>query len=208
MRSYFHLNFRRHLPRKRDIPILDFGCGDGEFAAWMKSLGYQHVFKYDPNHSIIGPYDKLCGYQRNFFGVIVLKHVLYYVPKAELESYFSEFRRILTADGQMVIEVFNGASLSSAWIKDKDDAIRFTLNERSLRQLLERHGFVVMEMLPESYKVDSPRRWLWLLSRRIWFRILSAIYILERGQDESNPTIFSKNLIVTCRPEPTKKEER
>lgn len=184
------------LPRDKKSAILDFGCGiDFPIVKHLSVLGYRNIVKYDPSMSPTRPLDYLRLWGKEF-DIIICRHVAYYFKKEELRKYLSHFNRILNPKGLLLMEVINGASFTAQWPYRNDLDTKIIFTEYSLKKSLHEVGFTHIKIHGDDFKVTSVRSFLWAIVRRFWWKVLSLIYILERGVDSRNPTIFSKNLII------------
>ena len=99
------------------------------------------------------------------------------------------------ADHQRLVEIFNGALLSSRFTELKDPSILTAYTENGLKRLLEGNGLKVEEM--EAVRAGGGG--LYRALRASWFELYKALLILERGRDDELPRIGSKSLIAVAR---------
>ncbi|MBN8501071.1 MAG: class I SAM-dependent methyltransferase, partial [Sphingomonadales bacterium] len=61
MSEYYDRNYRRFLPADRNAPIIDIGCGDGDFVRYAHGLGYRNITAVDIDHEALAPLARLDG---------------------------------------------------------------------------------------------------------------------------------------------------
>lgn len=111
---------------KKQGVLLDVGSGTGAFVNEMKQNGWQ-VTGLEPDGDArkmakeiydceLKDTGELLYFPENFFDVITLWHVLEHVH--DLKNYLLQLRRLLKADGQMVIAVPNYTSFDASVYKE------------------------------------------------------------------------------------------
>ncbi len=202
--------YRGHLPQDRGIKVVDVGCGDGGFLLFLKEEGFRDVWGVDIDKAqveackakgvreveAIDDLEKFLKKRQSYYGLIIMKQVIYYFSDDELIRYLTAAREALAHGGTLIIEVFNGAPLTGRYIKDKDYRIKRVFTEYSVRAVLEDSGFRVVELFGSGGAPRGLKAVLWHAAQKIWFVLVRCIYILERGLDPYNPAIFTKNLIA------------
>ncbi len=161
--------------------ILDVGCGTGEFLAGMKSAGWT-IHGLEPDEGArkqatittgkpIGEPNELFSLQKQY-DVITMWHVLEHVHK--LHEYLDQFQELLAKDGVILIAVPNYTSKDARhygehWAAYDVPRHLYHFSPRSMRRLLEDHGFDVTDhlqmpfdafyvsMLSEQYKTGNNR---------------------------------------------------
>lgn len=208
------LIYEAYLPENRAAEILDLGCGYGRFIQYLQAKNYSRVSGVDRDTRAIAWVvanvtpsvhltDDLLGYLAEAtgkFDLIVAKDVIYYFPIHEALLYLTAIKRTLKPGGRMVVEVFNGAAFTGPYIMHKDYKIQWIPTEHSIRCLLEDSGFQVTALFGAQHSGKGIKNWLFKFFAASWVRILKLIYLLERGRDAQNPTIFSKSIIVVAEP--------
>ena len=111
------LNRQINKLRKKDLPILDMGCGDGQFLAYLKDAGYSDLTGIEPEAGraanarlrglkVLEGLDALDGGGQ--FSIIFLWHVMEHVPAP-----VTLLRRLiehLERNGALIVSVPNHAS--------------------------------------------------------------------------------------------------
>lgn len=206
-------NYIQYLPTRKDIKVIDIGCGGGDLIIFLQNLGFKDVCGVDIDEDAISAcrgkgltevekIDNLCDFLKTKtkrYALIFAREVIYYFPRTEIAQYLKAVRESLADDGIFVIEVFNGSTLTGHFIKDKDHGINMVFTEHSLRKSLEDSGFQVTALIGNKTVSRGLKRKLWVAMQSIWFTLLKSIYILERGLDPDNPKILSKTMIAVAK---------
>lgn len=154
-----------HSPGKS---LLEYGAGTGDFAGTMQGNGWD-VLAYEPdcsaNARISAKYPKvrlsanIAGIPDDSRSAITLWHVLEHVHR--LDETLAHFHRILNEDGCLIVAVPNCDSYdaqfhSGYWAAYDVPRHLYHFRPNDLRQLLAKHGFVLVEKKPmwfDSYYV-------------------------------------------------------
>src|SRR5262249_32420525 len=134
--------------------------------------------------------------RRASFDAIVMRHVIYYVRPEELEALLQAAYGALKPGGKLIVQVFNGALFTGAYPRFNDHHIRAVFTEHSLRWALEGAGFRVRSVFGAGGVGQTPKYRVWQAGHRLWSIVLRTLYVLERGTDPLNPTIFDRDLIA------------
>src|SRR5262249_38273438 len=124
------------------------------------------------------------------YDAIIMRHVIYYIPPAELAAFLQAAYGALRLGGKLIVQVFNGALFTGAYPCFNDHHIRAVFTEHSLRWSLEGAGFRVRMVFGAGGVGRTPKYRVWHAGHRLWSIALRALYVLERGTDPLNPTIF------------------
>jgi SAM-dependent methyltransferase len=207
--SFYDDNYRRLLPDDRKAPILDIGCGQGDFVRYLHGLGYRDITAVDQDAAAIAALRGLDGVTaiqaradaaflkglKRKWALIVAKQMLYYFDRREAPTFVRGLGDALAKDGRLVVEIFNGALLSSRFTELKDPGILTAYTENGLQRLLEGNGLEVEEVTA----VRAGGGGLYRALQAIWFELYKAVLILERGRDDELPRIGAKSLIAIAR---------
>ncbi len=213
MDRVLELNYIAHLPADKFARILDFGCGEGRVLKFLESQGYQNFLGVDidtvalenlpleirAKTERLGRLEDFVQKHHSRFDCIILKDVIYYFNRSTAADNLRLILRALKPGGSVVIEVFNGAQLTSNFTAAKDLGIQTVYTEASLRQLLTACGLTVHTLFEQRQARGGIKFWLYRLGQRLYFAVLRAVFILERGADSNNPTLFGKSLIAVAR---------
>jgi hypothetical protein len=125
--------------------------------------------------------------------------MIYYFDRRDAPSFVAALAQSLAPDGRLIVEVFNGAMLSSRFTELKDPGILTAYTENGLQRLLEQNGFTVEHLVGASSRRNGVKGALYSAARELWFRIYRLLLILERGWDDELPRISSKSIIAVAR---------
>jgi SAM-dependent methyltransferase len=212
---YLDLNYGRWLPKNKSARILDFGVGAGGVLDFLAQRGYQKNFGFDidtryadfcaktttatisPHHSTLEFFEK----DKGQYELIICRGVVCYWSKNEQEHHFKALANLLSPKGILIIEVVNAASFTHDWLYVNDPYIQTRYNEILLNRLAEDSSLKVLELRGEYLPINTWKGHLLKLVRKVWFRILRTIYLIERGDDPWNPKVFGKHIILIAQKE-------
>src|SRR4051794_16344387 len=209
-RGNYEDNYRRFLPQDLEAPILDLGCGQGDFVRYLRDLGYRNVTAVDRDSEAIAGLGAVAGVTAKTaaatahtieqhpggWALIVAKQMIYYFDRRDAPALVAALARALAPDGLLIVEVFNGALLSSRFTELKDPGILTAYTENGLRRLLEQNGLTVEQLFGASSRRNGLKGALYSAARELWFRVYRLLLILERGRDDELPRISSKSIIA------------
>jgi 2-polyprenyl-3-methyl-5-hydroxy-6-metoxy-1,4-benzoquinol methylase len=212
-RLYYDDNYRSLLPHEHDAPILDLGCGQGDFVRYLSDLGFRNVTAVDRESEVIPALRQLPGVTSKMaeatagtvehhpggWALIVAKQMIYYFDRRDAPSFVAALAEALAPEGRLVVEVFNGALLSSRFTELKDPGILTAYTENGLRRLLEQNGFTVEHLFGAISRRSGLNGALYSIARALWFRLYRLLLIVERGRDDELPRISSKSIIAVAR---------
>ena len=205
------LEVLKTLSTNLDSKILDFGCGAGREIDSMRKIGYANVTGFDVarwttnshrHEDVVIEPDSIGFLEQNpnAFDVIFFREAVYYTPIEQQNRLWSGFYGALKPGGKLVLIVFNGALSTSAWILQKDLAIKLAFNELTLKSFSFNAGFIgvhVEEVKPEHRSFVGVSPFLFVLG---YGKLNSRLrYVTERGLDTQNPRLFSKQIVMTAR---------
>lgn len=187
---------------KKDIAILDAGCGEGSFIEELRKIGFSRVVGLDENYGsdlvLRGSVQNL-PFRDNAFDMVLFLDVIEHIPIERQEASIRELHRVLKDRGLLLVSVPNLAHLASRIsFLAKGKLIRTASLEkhpgdRPIREIIklfkgnrfileERRGF--FPTVPVFWRIiqRSPRRFLWLyevLNRCFPFPGLCFLNLME-----------------------------
>jgi SAM-dependent methyltransferase len=210
-REVYELNYRRHIPAEPQAPILDIGCGHGEFLEYLERNGCQNLrgVEIDParveesrgrSRAVVEHVTDLEAYLRGPvgpFALITLKSVIAHFPIDRAPAYLKAMADQLAPGGTLVVETFNASRWTGPFVFANDITHRWAYTEYSLRQILESSGLRVVDLAGDKRPTSRASALAFYLVQEAWSAVLRAIYFIERGIGR-NPTILSKYLVAVC----------
>ncbi|MCC7418282.1 MAG: class I SAM-dependent methyltransferase [Acidobacteria bacterium] len=206
------LNYAAWLPADRAAAILDVGCGGGRVLAFLESRGYTRAEGFDREAGAIDAararvraplaleddWRRFLEPRAGAFDLIILKDVIYYLPRDRVVDHLREVRAALAPHGRVIVEVFNGAAYTGPFVALKDDAILWTPTEHTVRRFLERAGLSVVALRGQRAPARTLRRRAFNAAGRLWRVLLRGIYVAERGFSEENPAILTTKIVAVA----------
>jgi 2-polyprenyl-3-methyl-5-hydroxy-6-metoxy-1,4-benzoquinol methylase len=205
----FRKFFQPLLPADKDAPILDVGCGYGEFVYSLQSNGYSNAHGIDLNAqqvevgTSLGVKNLRCGDSRKFlagesesFELISAIDVLEHIPKMQVLDFLGLVYTALAPGGTFVCQVPNSAAFfTPLFYMDFSHETPFTAC--SLKQALELAGFGganVAAMGPVIHGARSALRFL------LWKAIsagLRFVQTVEGGPRDHLDSIYTAAIYAT-----------
>jgi SAM-dependent methyltransferase len=206
-----HLRLRDWLPEDRRIPILDMGCGAGQFLYLMNSRGYTEITGVDlspvrveqaqgavPQARVIqGDLRKVLSANPARFGLITGFDVIEHFPKKEVLPLLILVAEALRPGGRVIVQTPNGDSPWVGAVAFGDFTHEWIPTPKSLGDLMGQVGlvdFVARESGPAVYGFKSAIRFL------LWQGIRALLIfsnLVEMGHRGSG--IFSRVFLATAR---------
>ncbi len=207
------LNYGPLLPADREAAILDIGCGPGRVLAFLRAAGYRNLEGFDRDArasaaardrtaarvTVGEDWETILESRPAAFDLIVLKDVLYYLPRERVVAALAAVHRALKPEGRVIVEVFNGVSFTGPFVAHKDEDILWIPTEHTIRRFLERAAFTGVSLHAHRAPARGLRRRLFNLAGAAWRGALRSVYLAERGFAEENPRIFTTKIIATAR---------
>jgi 2-polyprenyl-3-methyl-5-hydroxy-6-metoxy-1,4-benzoquinol methylase len=163
------------LPQRRDIRLLDIGCGQGHLVDAVRRAGYLHVCGVDISgeqvalaraaglgtHVQQGNFRDVLRREPGSLDVVLATDVLEHLTRNELVATMDLIRGALKAHGMVVARVPNAGSPFGGLIRYGDLTHETWFTVRSLRQLTLATGFrdlVVVPCTPVRHGAKSTLR--------------------------------------------------
>jgi 2-polyprenyl-3-methyl-5-hydroxy-6-metoxy-1,4-benzoquinol methylase len=195
------------LPADRSTRILDAGCGEGSFLAFLKSEGYTNLHGFDLSEENV----EIClnaglGFVQRFnaleldeyppsgeFDLIFALDLLEHLPK-EMASRFIELARgRLKKGGKLVVQTPNMGCVYAQFHRYNDLSHEFGLTEKTARDLFMVGGF-------SDGEIDIAPVWH-ATTKMGYARELYARFVhraIFMADDRDRPRIPTKNLLITA----------
>uniref|UniRef100_UPI004056F560 class I SAM-dependent methyltransferase n=1 Tax=Candidatus Electronema sp. TaxID=2698783 RepID=UPI004056F560 len=206
----FRWNYQRFFSQlQKDIKILDFGCGVGQFLFYLKKEGFQNITGIDISRSQIAialrmqpdvnflyfsDTVKFLQENKNTYDVIVINDVIEHFDKKEIIPFLKDVFQSLKSGGIVVIKTINSAYPLSNAARYLDFTHTVSFHEKALTQLLRHVGFSDISCYQEeigTYNILFAIKKILVTIARLMIKVL--IYLTESDW----PRIISINLIAT-----------
>lgn len=201
------------LPDDLQAPILDFGCGLGEFLAFLAGRGYTRCEGMEvgpeqvaaararveaPVHLVEDPLAFLAE-RPDRYALIAMNYTIEHLPKSQVVPTLKALRAALRPGGSLVVTTDNPNRLSGLLCRYNDFTHEWIYTELSLQQVLDQAGFEGVRLIPPRRPpARSLRSVAGRLAFRAWVGVLKLIYFIERPGDY-RPTIFDAPLAAEAR---------
>jgi len=195
----------RYLPKDRDEPLLEIGCGVGGFLLCCRQLGYSQVYGIDTSPEQVARCrdmgfenvevaDALGYLQRteHQFGAIVLIDVLEHLPRQHILPMLGAAHQKLRVERHFVVRVPNLSNPLNLRTRYVDFTHESGFSQESIAQVLRIAGFDIVTV--EGLFLPH-RRWL---ARLVFDRILwQAFRVTYRHTLHlKNEPLRGKNLLA------------
>ena len=205
--------YRHDLPHDKSTAILDVGCGFGRVLAFLSERGYTNLWGVDrdedvlkwtaanvtPNVEVVSDLSGFLARHEGKFGLIVIKDVLFYVPRSDVQTLLRDVWKAIAPGGGVLLETINGAAWTGPYVAYKDPDVQWIPTETLLRYYLESAGFSDIELRGRATTITGLRSRVFALGQALWRTGLRLIYLLERGIDSQNPRILTTQIIAIAR---------
>lgn len=196
--------------------ILDFGCGFGQMISALKQNGFSNLEGADINSAAISHlrehqikvhdltvevdfYDRHSGK----YDFIIMSHVLEHFPKSEIIDQLRLLRKLLKADGALIVMVPNAQSNTGCYWAYEDFTHHLLFTSGSLYYVLKAAGFSSVEFLDVDCTAGTASS-LKLAARRFLLRLYRANFAFWNKVTGSSfhapsPQIFSYEIKALSR---------
>jgi 2-polyprenyl-3-methyl-5-hydroxy-6-metoxy-1,4-benzoquinol methylase len=155
--AYYDWYTRGWLPASHSVPILDIGCGSGQFLYFLRERGYAQAVGIDLDRAQVEvarslDLDALCTPVMDFleedgrsYGLIAMLDILEHFTREELFPILEAVTARLAPGGRLIASVPNADSPHAARAIYADITHEIAFTPTSLSELFFCHGLKVME---------------------------------------------------------------
>jgi len=200
------------LPSDFDAPILDVGCGMGQFLRFLEMQGYRQAEGIElsaqqaelarrhvkfPVH--VGDVGKFLRERNDQYAVITINDVLEHIPKGQTVAFLKTLHTGLCDDGSLIVNVPQVSGLTTAYNRYNDFTHQLVFTEMSLKQVLLMAGFRDVRFVDENWPMKwTPRHLAYRLARWCWYQVLKLIYFVELP-GEKRPAHWGVRLVAVAK---------
>jgi len=206
-RKYYwnYQRFFKDLPK--DIPILDFGCGVGQFLFFLKKSGFTNIVGIDMSEDQIQLAKKMqptlnfeytpdsFAWLKNHakaFGVIVMNDVLEHIPLEQLIPTMQIIHTALYPEGRLIIKTVNANYPLGFGGRYMDLTHTTAFTDKSLKQLLLHCSFENIICYQEEIGIYNP---LFFLKKIVVYCVRGLLRSMIYFSESNWPKIISTNII-------------
>ncbi|WP_272501886.1 class I SAM-dependent methyltransferase [Salinibacter ruber] len=146
---------KRFMPSRKDLRIVDLGCGHGDYVYHLRELGYENVEGVDVSQEQIelaralGLEGIVCdeieeylrGQEPDSIDVVLLIDVLEHLDRSKLFSVMDEVSRVLRSGGTCLVHVPNALGLFGMRVRYGDLTHELAFTPSTMNQLFNTVGF-------------------------------------------------------------------
>lgn len=192
-------------PKDLTTPILDIGCGEGEFLSFLQDSGYTALEGFDLSAENV----ELCrqrglAFVRQFdalklkewngapgYGAIYALDLIEHLPKQDAAGFLQAARELLLPGGFLVLQTPNMGNLWGCWHRNYCLSHEWGLTEKSAVTLLMVAGFREQEI-----ELRPCRSAVTLVGRAREAYSLVLHRLLWMTEHRGRPTISTQNLLI------------
>jgi 2-polyprenyl-3-methyl-5-hydroxy-6-metoxy-1,4-benzoquinol methylase len=199
-----------HLPKNKNVKILDIGCGNGSLLAAAKEAGYLNVTGIDISAEQVeianklgvvevqqGNLKDLIRNQDFKFDVVTGMDIIEHFTKDELTELVLDIKEVLNPGGFMMFRTPNMDAPMASVFAHGDFTHECLLNKSSAMQLMKSCGLANPEVTGGLIKIKNPLKeairgfiWFWIViklkatlfaSGRTWHQVVFAPNLIIKG---------------------------
>lgn len=200
--------YGEHLPKNRNINILEIGCGNGGFLYYLRERSYKNCFGIDISEEQIELAKKLgvknveqvdlrefLRNKKEVYNVIFARDVLEHFRKDEILDSLELIYSSLLNGGKFIIQSPNAESLFGTRMRYGDFTHEVAFTRTSLSQILRVIGFSKIEFYPTEPVIHGIRSFIRFILWKIIELKIKLYLLIESGSPEG---IFTQNLICVA----------
>lgn len=199
---------KKHIPKNKNIEILDLACGHGDFIYFLEKFGYYNIKGIDISKEQVSLAQEL-GIKNIFQGnirdylanstenidCVLLIDILEHLEKQELFDILDLVYLRLKKGGKVIIHVPNGEGIFSTRVIFGDLTHKTAFTSKSMKTLLNTVGFKEIKFFEEAPVINKPINILQFL---YWKTFTIPIRLLMMAESGRKRCILSQNLFVTA----------
>ncbi|MFW6129849.1 MAG: class I SAM-dependent methyltransferase [Atribacterota bacterium] len=202
--------YGRHLPKNKNIQILEIGCGNGGFLYYLKKSGYSNYHGIDISDEQINQAKKLGLLNVEIadiktyledttkkYDVIIARDIIEHFKKQEIIDIIKLIFNTLSTNGKLIIQTPNAEGPFGSRYRYRDFTHEIAFTRSSLSNILRITGFKKILFYPTEpvprYSLKSAVRFL------LWktIEVVLKFYVLvENGSAEG---IYTQNIIAVAK---------
>lgn len=166
---FFDKNYLPFLPNKKQMRILDIGCGTGDFLLYVQSKNYKNFLGVDiskeqvdfckkhitPKVQLIESLVSFLKEKKKSFDFILMNDIIEHIEKEEIIDTLSLILASLKPNGVVVIRTVN---LKNRWgmaVRYMDFTHTAGFTEESLKQVMQVAGFTNVLLVEEKHPIHD-----------------------------------------------------
>ncbi len=198
------------LPADHNMPVLDMGCGSGNFLFLLEQLGYTDVTGVDLSPEQVALAQKWCpratviqgdaretlAQNPGHFGLIAGFDIVEHLNKAELLPLFSSMAQALRPGGRVILQTPNAESPWMGAVAYGDFTHEWFFTPQSLADMLRLVGLTHFEARPSVPYVHGVKS---LVRAALWRMINASLTVwnlAETGNQGSG--IYTRVFVATA----------
>jgi 2-polyprenyl-3-methyl-5-hydroxy-6-metoxy-1,4-benzoquinol methylase len=205
----YEADLSNYLPRDRAAPILDVGCGWGQFLWWLREKGFSNVHGIDIgeeqethgrsiglNITCVRDSTEFLENLDSKYQLITMNHIIEHVPAAGGLKMLKAAYRALQPGGRIIVQTPNLCAIGANWGRYIEITHVTGYTESSLHQIMTMAGFNDIELFGSKTNLKlAPRRLVLILLQSVSRAIWRVMLLAEWGTDA--PKILQRNLYAT-----------